>query len=201
MRPAPYWPSGMTAAKVRYSRGWSSVRTARRLTPSRSGGPFGTAHEARTPSTSRRRSKWRARASWRCTTKRGPPSSPAGCAGSGVGSGVAPKSRFPRYSERSGARAKRVQYRPLPSGGVLGPLHVVGRRRPEAVREPLVRAGPLADLGDRAGGGEGVGHLLADRVREPVPVAGEEGAPDRAEPPAEAVPGEELLVGLDRRIE
>ena len=82
-----------------------------------------------------------------------------------------------------------------------GPWHVVRRRGPEAVGEPLVGACALAHLLGRAGRGEGVGHVLADGVGEPVGVAGQEGPPDRAQPAAEAVAGEELLVGPDRGVE
>jgi len=75
---------------------------------------------------------------------------PSGTA-SGAGSGVAPKSRFSLYSSRSAARAKRLQYPPLPARGVLRRLAVVRRAGPEAVGEPLVGAGPLALPGGDVG--------------------------------------------------
>ena len=54
--PAPYCLAGITPSKSKYSIGWSSTWTAiRRIFESRVG-PFGTAHEASTPSISSRKS-------------------------------------------------------------------------------------------------------------------------------------------------
>ena len=69
--PAPYWPFGMSPRNVRYSIGWSSVRTARWFGLLSIGMPLGTAHDQSTPSCSRRRSQCRRRAWCSCTTKRG----------------------------------------------------------------------------------------------------------------------------------
>src|SRR5687768_16756471 len=67
--------------------------------------PFGTAHETATPSRSRRRSQCSRVALCSCTTKR-LPGEPAPVPG--PGSGVAPKSRFARYSPNSsGVRVAR----------------------------------------------------------------------------------------------
>ena len=54
--PPPYSPSGMVPSNAAYSRGWSSVLTARRLSAGSSDGPFGTAHDLSTPFNSSRRS-------------------------------------------------------------------------------------------------------------------------------------------------
>ena len=59
IEPAPYCPLGISPAKVRYSSGWSSVWTARWFFRGSAGMPFGTAHDASTPSRSRRRSQCR----------------------------------------------------------------------------------------------------------------------------------------------
>ena len=57
--PPPYSPLGIVPSKVPYSRGWSSVCTARRFTSVSSGGPLGTAQETSTPWFSRRKSQCR----------------------------------------------------------------------------------------------------------------------------------------------
>src|SRR3982074_1205280 len=92
----------MTPWNVRYSIGWSSVWTARRRFPGTSGGPCGTANEARTPRISSRTSQCRRVAWCRCTTYRG-----LGGASCTVpfGSGVFLKSRFRWYSVRLTAYA------------------------------------------------------------------------------------------------
>lgn len=54
--PAPYWPGGIVPSKSAYDIGWSSVRTAMRLSAGSYDGPFGTAHDSSTPSSSRRKS-------------------------------------------------------------------------------------------------------------------------------------------------
>src|SRR5260221_7316188 len=92
----------MTPWKVRYSIGWSSVWSASRRFPARSGGPCGTANESSTPSCSSRTSQW-SRVAWcRCTTYRG-------FAGAfrtvPFGSGVLLKSRFRWYSVKLTAYA------------------------------------------------------------------------------------------------
>ena len=54
--PAPYCFAGITPSKSKYSSGWSSTWTAIRRIDGSSVGPLGTAHEARTPSISSRKS-------------------------------------------------------------------------------------------------------------------------------------------------
>src|SRR4051812_7688732 len=65
-----------------------------RFSPGTSGMPLGTAHDAATPSCSRRRSQCRRVALCSWTTNR----PPAASVSPGAGSGVAPKLRFARYS-------------------------------------------------------------------------------------------------------
>src|SRR5881409_973238 len=67
----------MIPSKSPYSSGWSSTWTASRLSARLGEGPFGTAHDVRTPFISRRRSQWSRRAACMCTTKR-PPGAGAG---------------------------------------------------------------------------------------------------------------------------
>ena len=65
-RDEPSWtPSNSPAARL-----WSGTGTASRRTPGSSDGPFGTAQERSTPSSSSRRSKCSVVASWSWTTKR-----------------------------------------------------------------------------------------------------------------------------------
>ena len=45
----PYCPEGITPSNWAYSRGWSSVRTAKRLSEGFIEGPLGTAQDTRTP--------------------------------------------------------------------------------------------------------------------------------------------------------
>ena len=54
--PAPYCWAGITPSKSKYSIGWSSTWTAMRRIAESWVGPLGTAHEASTPSISRRKS-------------------------------------------------------------------------------------------------------------------------------------------------
>ena len=54
--PPPYWPFGMTPSNPLYSSGWSSVCIARRLSEGSRLGPFGTAQDSITPSSSSRKS-------------------------------------------------------------------------------------------------------------------------------------------------
>ena len=54
--PAPYCFDGMTPSKSKYSIGWSSTWIAIRRWAESSVGPFGTAHDTRTPPTSSRKS-------------------------------------------------------------------------------------------------------------------------------------------------
>ena len=54
--PAPYLRSPITPSKSRWSSEWSSTSTASRFTRGSVDGPFGTAHETSTPSTSSRKS-------------------------------------------------------------------------------------------------------------------------------------------------
>jgi hypothetical protein len=54
--PAPYWPAGISPWNFAYSSGWSSTCTASARSPGSSGTPFGTAHDASTPSRSSRKS-------------------------------------------------------------------------------------------------------------------------------------------------
>src|SRR5579859_1654413 len=87
----------MTPWKVRYSIGWSSVWTARRRLPGASGGPCGTANDARTPRIWSRTSQC-SRVAWcRWTTYRG---QDGACWTVPFGSGVFRKSRFLWYSVR-----------------------------------------------------------------------------------------------------
>src|SRR3954453_17207553 len=142
----------MSPWKSRYSSGWSSVRTARRLSFGSSGRPLGIAHDASAPSCSRRRSQCR-RVAW-CSwmTKRG---WSAVAAGAPAGSGVASKSRFVRYVFRRSATPSRYptahEGRPATRRTALAPsaagdrgqdLHLVavGDRRVEAVGEADVLA-------------------------------------------------------------
>jgi hypothetical protein len=66
IEPPPYSPAGISPEKSRYSIGWSSVRTASRTVSGSVGSPFGTAHDASTPSRSSRTSQCSRRAwcSW-----------------------------------------------------------------------------------------------------------------------------------------
>ena len=96
--PAPYSPAGIVPSKVAYSMGWSSVCTARWLTPASSGTPFGTAQLFSTPSRSSRRSKCSRRAWCSWITKRGSPSDGRPQLDDGIGSGVTPVFRIERYS-------------------------------------------------------------------------------------------------------
>src|SRR5437763_482489 len=122
MLPPPYSPRGMSPSNSRYSRGWSSVWTARLLRFGSSGIPRGTAHDSSTPSCSRRRSQCMLRAWCSWTTTR-PPGSLS--SGPPAGSGVASKSRFWRYLSRrlltppwwpaAGAGASHV-FEPPPQG-------------------------------------------------------------------------------------
>src|SRR5579871_480814 len=98
--PPPYSPFGISPSNVAYSSGWSSVCTARWLWSGDSGKPFGSAHEARTPSRSRRRSQCRLRAwcSWitnRFAARRFEPRRP-------MGSGVLSGSLLARYVSSPG---------------------------------------------------------------------------------------------------
>ena len=101
MVPPPYSPFGITPSKVRYSSGWSSVWTARRFSLGTRLGPRVTAQLFRTPSSSRRRSKCRRRASCFWTQKR----SPVARLGLPFGSGVCSKLRFSLYLNRASGRA------------------------------------------------------------------------------------------------
>src|SRR5690242_6346284 len=97
MLPPPYSPRGISPWNSRYSRGWSSVWTARWLRFGSGGIPRGTAHDSSTPSCSRRRSQCMLRAWCSWITNRPPGSPPSGPP---AGSGVASKSRFWRYLSR-----------------------------------------------------------------------------------------------------
>lgn len=118
----------------RYSSGWSSVGTASRLSFGSADGPFGTAQDLSTPSTSSLKSKCIRRASWICTTKQGASPCP------GVpprGSDVVPKSRLPRYFSRGSS--------PLMSGAFLA---FIRRGRPTA-RPVRLWPGPVGRAGAR----------------------------------------------------
>ena len=78
---------------------------------------------------------------------------------------------------------------------------VVGRVRPEPVGDALVGAGALPHGGGRAGGGEGVGHVLAHGLRQAVAVPLGERAADARQPRPEALAREQLLVGPHRGVE
>src|SRR5688572_5532898 len=99
--PAPYCPGGITPSKEPYSKGWSSVGTARRFSLGSSDGPFGTAHDLSTPSHSRRKSKCRRRAECCWTTNSSGPVRAAGA--DGGGSGVASNVRLEEYSRSEAA--------------------------------------------------------------------------------------------------
>src|SRR4029450_6517375 len=86
----------MTPSKSAYSTGWSSTSTARRFSAGSGEGPWGTAHDFRTPPHSRRKSKCRRRAACFCTTKRCGRFSPPRPKGSGVESAE----RFSLYFSR-----------------------------------------------------------------------------------------------------
>ena len=101
--PPPYSPAGISPEKSRYSIGWSSVRTASRTVSGSVGSPFGTAHEASTPSRSSRTSQCSRRAWCSWMTKRWPEPSGATGSSAGIGSGVRRASRLRRYSS-SGTR-------------------------------------------------------------------------------------------------
>src|SRR5437763_861080 len=92
-----------------YSSGWSSVRTALRFSFGLSGIPFGIAHDASTPSCSRRRSQWRRRAWCSWTTNR--PAAPLALPSlrrAPFGSVVRRKSRLVLYVFRRSAIAVRT---------------------------------------------------------------------------------------------
>src|SRR4051794_1130977 len=130
-RPPPYSPAAIVPSNDAYSSGWSSVGTARRLTPGSSGGALGTAQLFRTPSRSSRRSQWTRspapRGVW-CSWTTKVSSCPAGSGrpSGGTGSAVRAGSRLARYSA-SGARPRSdvLGRRAGTSGGAAGPL---GRR-------------------------------------------------------------------------
>ncbi len=98
IEPAPYSPAGIVPSKAAYSIGWSSVCTARWLTPDVSGTPFGTAQLFSTPSFSSRRSKCRRLAWCSWITKRGAPPLGSPQLDSGIGSGVIELVRIERYA-------------------------------------------------------------------------------------------------------
>src|SRR5689334_12074667 len=86
----------MIPSKSPYSSGWSSTFTARRLSLGSYDGPLGTAHDRRTPSISRRRSKWSRRAACLWTMNNRPGTVETVPIGSGVVSG----DRLARYALR-----------------------------------------------------------------------------------------------------
>ena len=152
--PAPYWPLGISPWNSRYSSGWSSVCTARRLSLGASGMPLGIAHEASTPSCSSRRSQCRRVAWCSWTTKRRPS---ALAASSPIGSGVFCAERLDRYVSSlpltrdpehtvhpCSLRSRRARARRRPAGlprpvvGHAQQPRLRGQRRPPA--RPLARA-------------------------------------------------------------
>src|SRR5690606_32257709 len=122
--PPPYSPLGMAPSNSAYSRGWSSVRTARRLMSGSGEGPLVTAQLLSTPSISSRKSQWSRRAACFWTRKRFPPLADLPLP-LPEGSAVLVKSRFCRYSFSLSARA--IALGPLAfSGGFAG--RALGRR-------------------------------------------------------------------------
>src|SRR4051794_41470216 len=167
-RPPPYSPAAIVPSNDAYSSGWSSVGTARRLTPGSSGGALGTAQLFRTPSRSSRRSQWTRspapRGVW-CSWTTKVSSCPAGSGrpSGGTGSAVRAGSRLARYSASGSVpRSDVLRRRVGTSGGAAGPLgrRLLGRvlrgrllrgrllrgRRPRGARgrrRLLGRGGPL----------------------------------------------------------
>src|SRR2546423_5863999 len=129
MVPAPYSPLGISPWNSRFSSGWSSVRTARWLRLGSSGIPLGTAHEARTPSCSGRRSQCRRVAWCSWTTKRPAAAGASAPSPAPAGSLVAAKSRLPRYS------ASRSRVMPSAIGGDARALARVVRALARVARD------------------------------------------------------------------
>jgi hypothetical protein len=165
----------------RRSRGVVLGRRARRLSRGSVDGPFGTAQDFRTPSTSSRKSKCRLEESCRWITNRGrPPGSPP------PGSPETSRLRFARYARSASSLIGRKATRGRRRLRIVGPAfapdadglllveHHDGRRRPHDVGAVDV-ARICRSIDPRLallGGGSSGSHVTAVRVRGCVRCAG-----------------------------
>src|SRR5215210_1216017 len=133
----------MSPANSRYFSGWSSVCTASRFSSGCAGMPFGSAHDAATPSCSRRRSqcRWLASCSW-ITNRPLPAALPRfafGAPSSPEGSGVSSNLRLALYFARS--RAMRAMLEGLDAGRALARVQSAQGAQEAPAGRPLGRRG------------------------------------------------------------